>query len=179
MRTYVPRRRLGGRSPGFHPLGWRAPSWGSSGAMPLKAAGTACGVYRSLLAAWQRRDPAAIAAHFAPGGSFKTPDSGGRLFGPVIAAYAEDLFGALRGFELELTQVDAVGDCVVDHWVLSGCWVGEFRAGRLAGVAPTGRSCAVQGIGIFEVEAGRIRAATYHWDHALLLAQLGWVRAAD
>ncbi|HSV71401.1 MAG TPA: nuclear transport factor 2 family protein [Methylibium sp.] len=168
MRTFAPpRRRRGDRRPVLRLL-----DASDSGLTPLET-GAAYGVYETLLAAWQRRDAAAIAAHFGPGGSFKAPGSGGRIYGPVIAAYAQDLFDALHHFRLEVTQVDAVADCVVDQWVVSGCWTGPFRAGPLAGVTPTGRAFALQGIGVIEVEDGRVRSACHYWDQRLFLSQVG------
>lgn len=167
MRTNVPRRHRGGRPPGL-----RLPEFPDSGPAPLDD-GCAYRVYESLCAAWLRRDAAGIARHFGPTGCFKAPGSGGPIQGVAIALYAQDLFDALPDFQIEVTQVDAVADCVVDQWVASGRWGGAFRVGPLAGVAPTGRAFALQGIGVIEVEGGVVRSATHYWDQRLFLSQVG------
>ncbi len=142
-------------------------------AVPVVGPAAPFRVYESLLDAWQRHDAAAIAAHFAPEGRFRAPGHAASFQGAAIAAHAQALFDALRGFHLEVTQVDAVGDCVVDQWVASGCWSAAFRSGPLAGLAPTGRAFALQGIGVIEVEGGAVRSASHYWDQTLFLRQIG------
>lgn len=129
-------------------------------------------VYEAYLDAWQRRDAAAVARLFASQGEYRSPLSGGVRRGAAVEAAVQDLLEASSGLRFEVTQVDAAAACVVDQWVLSGRWVRAFEAGPLAGMPPTGRAFALQGIGVIEVEGGRLRCATQHWDRQLFLAQV-------
>ncbi|HZZ86588.1 MAG TPA: ester cyclase [Anaeromyxobacteraceae bacterium] len=64
--------------------------------------------------------------------------------------------------------VDADGDTCIAHWRMTG-----RHQGALMGVAPTGRTCTVEGISISHFRGGRIVEEWVQWDALGLMKQLG------
>src|SRR5438067_1347599 len=104
--------------------------------------------------AWNRRDPDAIVAVFAEGGTYSDPTSGGELTGPAIGAYAAGLFAAFPDLSFDLISVAATSDRdVVGEWVMRGTNTGSF-----SGLPPTGLGVALPGVDLVAVDGDTIRS---------------------
>ena len=80
-------------------------------------------------------------------------------------------------FRIDSTQADAVGDRIVDRWIVKGTWAQPFPGGPLAGAKPSGRAFTLPGVSIAEVEGGKRRSYTQYWDQLAFLSQIGVIEA--
>jgi ketosteroid isomerase-like protein len=60
--------------------------------------------------AWNRRDPEAIVATFAEGGTYKDPNAPEGLSGRAIAEYAAGLFAAFPDLSFDVLSHHGTGD---------------------------------------------------------------------
>lgn len=119
--------------------------------------------------AWNRRDPAAIVAAFAPGGTYCDPTSGGELAGGAIGAYAGGLFAAFPDLQFELVSAAPAGEgAVAAEWVMRGTNSRPFRFNP-----PSGRMIALPGADLIAVGEDGVRSVRGYFDTAALMAQLG------
>lgn len=125
--------------------------------------------------AWNRHDPADIAAAFGQGGTFTTPEFGAQpLAGEGIAGYTQGLFIAIPDFQVKVTRVKQTGDgTLAEEWVASGTWTQPFPAGPLAGKPASGKSFVLPGSGFIEIKDGKIAHATHYYDQLGFLTQIG------
>ena len=71
--------------------------------------------------AWNRRNPAAIVATFAEGGTYNDPASGGDLSGQALVEYTSGLFSAFPDLSFEIVSAVPAGDNVVAaQWLMRG-----------------------------------------------------------
>lgn len=118
---------------------------------------------------WNRRDPAAIGATFADGGTYNDPAAGQRLTGEALADYARRLFTAFPDLAFEIVSIAPAGErMVAAQWLMRGT-----HTGPLAGGPPTGRSIALPGADFIVVEGDKILAVQGYFDQLTFLAQLG------
>ena len=118
--------------------------------------------------AWNSRDPGAIVATFAEGGTYSDPNVEG-LKGSAIGDYAGVLFGAFPDLSFDIVSKAETGDGVVAaQWLMRGT-----NSGSLAGAPPTGGTIAQPGADFIEVENGKIRSVTGYFDRRTLVEQLG------
>lgn len=119
--------------------------------------------------AWNQRDGAAIAATFAPGGTYQDPASQGPLQGEAIAAYAAGLFAAFPDLSFEIVSASASPEGLVSaEWVMRGTNSAPFM-----GLPPTGKSLELPGADFIRVDGGKIVSVQGYFDGGELPRQLG------
>lgn len=125
-------------------------------------------VAQTYFDAWNRRDPAAILATFAEGGTYSDPIAAG-LSGPALAATASGLFAAFPDLSFEIVSAAQTGEhSVAAQWLMRGT-----NTGVLAGSPPTGKAVALPGADFITVEGDKIRAVQGYFDQKAYLEQLG------
>ena len=120
-------------------------------------------------AAWNARDPDAVAAIFAEHAEMIDTGNPEPIRGrEAIRQRAVDLFAAFGEFHLERVQLLVDPPANADRWVVSAQHTGEFL-----GIAPTGRRIRVDGctFSTFD-EDGLVIHDVNFWDVPGLLAQL-------
>ena len=129
----------------------------------------AADVVRGYFDAWNRRDPEAIAAAFAAGGTYSDPNTPEGLTGQAIIEYASGLFAAFPDLSFEVLDHAPADDGVVaTRWVMHGT-----NSGSLKGNPPTGSTVALPGADFITTEGGEIRAVQGYFDRRALAEQLG------
>lgn len=119
-------------------------------------------------AAWNRRDPAGIAAQFADGGFYSDPVSG-EVRGQAIADYAAGLFAAFPDLRFEISNVGLVNEnTVAAQWRMCGT-----NSGPMRGMPPTGKSVDVPGADFIVVSEAGIRSVHGYFDSRAVPEQLG------
>jgi steroid delta-isomerase-like uncharacterized protein len=71
--------------------------------------------------------------------------------GDEIVAYFEDLFAAVPDWNIQIVGLAEQGDDVFVQWYMTGT-----HSGPLLGIAPTGKSLAIDGIDHFVVRDGKV-----------------------
>jgi steroid delta-isomerase-like uncharacterized protein len=118
--------------------------------------------------AWNRRDPEAIVATFAEGGTYTDPNAPEGLSGQAIAEYAGGLFAAFPDLSFDLLDHASIGDGVVTaRWVMRGTNTGPLR-----GNPPTGGTVALPGADFIAVEGDKVRSVHGYFDRRTLVEQL-------
>lgn len=119
--------------------------------------------------AWNRRDPDAIVATFAEGGTYADPGTNGPLTGQAIGAYAAGLFAAFPDLAFEIVSAAPAGDGhIAAQWLMTGT-----NAGPMRGAPPTGRAVTLPGADFIAVEGDQVRSVRGYFDSAAMPAQLG------
>lgn len=78
--------------------------------------------------AWNHRDPTAIAACFAPDGTYTDPTAGAGLGPQATAAYAAGLFAGFPDLTFDLEALHQIEErTVVGRWLMRGCQTGTLR----------------------------------------------------
>jgi steroid delta-isomerase-like uncharacterized protein len=97
------------------------------------------------------------------------PAQAGGPGGPQgMRAFVEMYRSAYPDTHLEIGEMIAEGDLVAMTWTATGTHQGE-----LMGIAPTGRSVTVTGIGVDRISDGHIVESWGNYDALGMLAQLG------
>ncbi len=89
-----------------------------------------------------------------------------------MRAFVEMYRSAYPDTHLEIGEVIAEGDLVAMTWTATGTHQGE-----LMGIAPTGRSVTVTGMGVDRISGGQIVESWANYDALGMLAQLGAIPA--
>jgi predicted ester cyclase len=89
-----------------------------------------------------------------------------------MRAFIEMYRSAYPDTRLEIGEMIAEGDLVAMTWTATGTHQGE-----LMGIAPTGRSVTVSGIGVDRVSGGQIVESWANYDALGMLTQLGAIPA--
>jgi steroid delta-isomerase-like uncharacterized protein len=89
-----------------------------------------------------------------------------------VRAFVEMYRSAYPDTHLDIGEVIAEGDLVAMTWSATGTHQGE-----LMGIAPTGRSVTVTGIGVDRISGGQIVESWANYDSLGMLAQLGAIPA--
>ena len=89
-----------------------------------------------------------------------------------VRAFVEMYRSAYPDTRIELGELIAEGDFVAGPWTATGTHQGE-----LMGIAPTGRSIKITGMGMDRVRDGRIVESWGNYDSLGMLAQLGAIPA--
>lgn len=119
--------------------------------------------------AWNRRDPEAVCAVFADGGTYTDPAVPGGLDPQATGRYAAGLFAAFPDLAFEIGTTVAGGDGVVcAEWTMTGTNGGSFQ-----GLPPTGRSVRLPGADVIRLEGDRVRSVTGYFDGRAVPEQLG------
>ena len=85
-----------------------------------------------------------------------------------IAAYFEEAFAAMPDWRMEVVAIAEQGDDVFAHWHLEGTHQGPF-----AGIEPTGRRLAIDGIDHFVIRDGRVVTNFVVFDQMQYARQVG------
>jgi steroid delta-isomerase-like uncharacterized protein len=135
------------------------------------------GLVERYFGAWNARDPGAVAAAFAAGGTYTDPTVGRPpLAGTAIAEHARALLAAFPDLSFEVLggqpaggQANGTADgTVVAQWLMRGT-----NAGPWNGQPPTGRTVTVRGVEIITGMDGQIISAEGYFDRQGLAEQLG------
>jgi steroid delta-isomerase-like uncharacterized protein len=121
-------------------------------------------------AAWNARDPDAVAAVFAADATLREAGRPEAIHGrTAIRERAAMLLAAFPDFRLERQALVVDGDRHADRWVMTGTHRGE-----LFGLPPTGRSVRVEGATFTRLGADGLVVEDVHYvDFGGLMAQLG------
>ena len=119
--------------------------------------------------AWNRRDPEAIAAVFAEGGTYTDPNVPDGIGAEATAQYAGGLFAGFPdlAFEIESSGVRPDGS-VAAQWLMTGTNAGPYQ-----GLPPSGREVRLPGADVITVEGDRVRSVVGYFDTAVVPRQLG------
>ncbi len=119
--------------------------------------------------AWNRRDPEAIAAVFAEGGTYTDPNVPDGIGAEATAEYAGGLFAGFPdlAFEIESSGVRPDGS-VAAQWLMTGTNAGPYQ-----GLPPSGREVRLPGADVITVEGDRVRSVVGYFDTAVVPRQLG------
>jgi len=128
-------------------------------------------VARAVFDVFNGADPAELDDVVAPDAVDHDPynpfrEEGREGLKKVISMYRE----AFPDLEFTIEDQIAEGDKVVTRWVGGGTHQGE-----LMGVAPTGKTSTVTGIGIDRIDNGQVVEAWGNWDALGMFQQLGLV----
>ena len=117
---------------------------------------------------WNAHDAEAIAATFAPGGTYTDPIV--QSLGPeATGAYAVGLAAAFPDLRFELVTASLTDDgAVAAQWVMRGTNSGSFN-----GLPPTGREIAVPGADFITFTDGGIETVTGYFDGGRVPRDLG------
>ena len=119
--------------------------------------------------AWNSRDPVAVVATFAEGGTYEDPTSGGPLTGQDIAGYVGNLLSAFPDLSFDVVSVAATGDgTVAAEWLMKGTNSGPFGGGP-----PTGKNVALPGADFITVVGDKVVSVKGYFDQRTLVDQLG------
>jgi steroid delta-isomerase-like uncharacterized protein len=119
--------------------------------------------------AWNRRDPEAIVATFAEGGTYTDPNIPEGLRGQAIGEYAAGLFTAFPDLSFDVISHHATGDgTVAARWLMRGTNTGSLR-----GNPPTGATVALPGADFIAVEGVKVRSVDGYFDRRAFVEQLG------
>ncbi len=125
-------------------------------------------VAQTYFDAWNQRDPAAIIATFAEGGTYSDPTVPA-LTGSALATHAGGLFAAFPDLSFEIVSAAQAGDhAVAAQWMMRGT-----NTGPLAGGPPTGSTVALPGADFITIDGDKIRAVQGYFDQKIFLEQLG------
>lgn len=118
--------------------------------------------------AWNARDGAAIAATFAPEGTYRDP-SAGEIPAASVGAYAKRLWEAFPDLTFDVVSAAEAGPGrVVAEWVMKGTNTGAFH-----GLPPTGRAVSLPGVDVIECGADGIASVKGYFDSRSVVDQLG------
>jgi steroid delta-isomerase-like uncharacterized protein len=157
-------------------LGFLTPPHFANGRRTVSSVSEVCQRY---FAAWNRHDPAGVAACFAADGTYTDPVSG-TISGQAIADYVAGLIQAFPDLRFEVGTHGVVTHGVVDPQTLAGQWrmLGTNR-GSMRGLPPTGRTIDVPGADFITVEDGAIRSVTGYFDAGAVPRQIGMMVVAQ
>ena len=130
---------------------------------------------RSYFDALARRDPQAMAEHWAEDGVDDiVPLAPLRGHGEIMAFFRE-LFAAVPDLETTVTRVVAGEREAAVEWRMSGNFTGE----PFQGVDATGKRVDMRGLDLLQIEDGRIVGNTAYYDGMSFARQIGLMPAQD
>jgi|SRR5215210_9108851 len=130
---------------------------------------------RSYFDALARRDPGAMAEHWAEDGVEDLVPLR-VLRGPAeVEAFFRGLIAAVPDGEVEVTRLVADESRAAVEWRLAG----TFSGGPFEGVDPNGRHVLLRGLDLLEIEEGKITANTAYFDGMAFTRQVGMLPPQD
>jgi steroid delta-isomerase-like uncharacterized protein len=119
--------------------------------------------------AFNGRDPGAIVATFAKGGTYVDPATPAPLTGDAIGAYAQGLWNAFPDLAFGIISVSQGEDgLVAAEWLMTGTNTGSFN-----GLPPTGKQVSLPGADFIRVEGDKIRSVQGYFNGGALPLALG------
>lgn len=126
-------------------------------------------VAQHYFAAWNQRDPLAIVATFADGGTYRDPTVPQGVSGPALVAYTSGLFAAFPDLSFEVVSAAQVDDhTVAAQWLMCGT-----NSGPLSGGPPTGGTVALPGADFITMADGKVLSVQGYFDQKAFVEQLG------
>lgn len=116
---------------------------------------------------WNKKSQGAVEKYISPDYIGRNPDGdlrGRDGFEQLFETYTT----AFPDCNVSIEQLVSQGDWVAFHYIWSGTQQGE-----LAGVAPSGRSVSIHGIGFAKIEDGKVAEDRVVWDTLKLMQQIG------
>lgn len=124
---------------------------------------------RAYLAGWNAHDAAAVAATFAPGGTYVDPTLQGPLPGEAVGMYVDGLVSAFPDLAFHIEGTWVAGDRVTVQWRMCGT-----NTGLLPGAPqPTGGTVDLPGVDVITVGPDGITAVVGYFDQKTMVEQLG------
>ncbi len=125
--------------------------------------------HQQYVEAWNRHDPAAVAAHYGHSGRYEPLPMEQSYAGTSLEEFVRTVMRAFPDLRLRVLRRFEVEPFVVAEWEIGGTHLGEFL-----GVAPTGEYAIVRGCDIAEYAPdGSIRCNHVYWDSATVARQIG------
>jgi hypothetical protein len=118
---------------------------------------------------WNAHDAHAVAAAFAPGGSYADPTTSGTVPGAELGRIVEPLCAAFPDLVFERAPAAGAGGRFAIEWALRGHNRGPLRPG----INATGGAVDVRGADVFEADAAGIRAVRRYFDQKAFVESFG------
>lgn len=118
--------------------------------------------------AWNGRDPEAVAAAFAEGGTYRDPNVPEGLDPAATGAYAEGLWTAFPDLAFTVDDLVADGDRVWARWTMTGT-----DSGGLRGLPPSGRPIEQEGADLIRTSDDGVTEVRGFFDTGAIPRQLG------
>jgi steroid delta-isomerase-like uncharacterized protein len=128
-------------------------------------------VFTRQQAAWNARDPEALARDYADDGTIISPIFRTVQGRDAIIESFRSLFNTFPDWQYIPQEVLVDGDMVAEPFVVNATHVREFM-----GLAGSGRKFEIQGVRIFKLKDGLIAYERRYYDFTGLLIQLGILR---
>jgi len=115
--------------------------------------------------AWNGRDADALVACFTKDGTYCSPDTYPGIGGGALANFVKGVWTAFPDFSVELLNAGEIQPGIVaHHWLVRGTNTGPGADGS----EPTGRTMALQGASIIQLEGDKIRSDKCYFDRKAL-----------
>src|SRR2546423_10404706 len=118
---------------------------------------------------WNDHDGAAVAALFAPGGTYIDPTLPGPLSGRDIATYGTRSVATFPDLAFAVERISLDGDQATAQWRMQGTNTGPFNGTP----EPTGGTCDLPGVDLITADARGITTVVSYFDQKTLAEQLG------
>jgi steroid delta-isomerase-like uncharacterized protein len=118
--------------------------------------------------AWNAHDEGAVAASFAPGGTYRDPGVPDGLGPEATGGYAASLWEGFPDLAFAIDDLVAEGERVWARWTMTGTNAGAYR-----GLPPTGRPIALPGADLLRVAPEGVTEVQGFFDGGTLMRQLG------
>ena len=126
-------------------------------------------VAEGYFAAWNSRDPGAVAATFVEGGTYADPATGAPLSGLAIVGYVQGILTIFPNLSFDVVSEQDLGNGrVAAQWIMRGT-----NTGPLPGGPPLGRSIALPGADFIQIEGDGVRSVDGYFDQKTMLEQMG------
>jgi steroid delta-isomerase-like uncharacterized protein len=130
---------------------------------------TALDTAQQYFDAWNRRDPVAVLATMADGGTYADPTTGGPVTGEAFADNMRRLFSAFPDVSFSVVSAGlAAPDLVAAQWIMRGT-----NHGSMLGLPPTGKRVELHGADFIRVAGDRIQSVEGYFDSRAIPEQLG------
>lgn len=140
-----------------------------------ETAKTPATVARDAFDAVIARDPDAIVQLGAPDAQDDVVAVGELRGSEEIRRFFEEVFAAFPDFAMTVDRIVSDERTAVVQWHVTGTFTGApFR-----GMLPTGRSVALKGVDVMEIDAGLIQRNTIYYDGATMARQVGLLPKND
>jgi len=125
--------------------------------------------HQRYVEAWNRHDPAAVAAQFGESGRYEPVPMEQSFGGAALEQFVRTVMTAFPDLTLRVLRRIAAGGLLVAEWEIGGTHLGDFF-----GVAATGEYAIVRGCDVAEFAPdGSIRSNHVYWDSATVARQIG------
>lgn len=121
------------------------------------------------LEAWNEHDPEAVVETFVAGGTYTDPTLPGELAGDAIGEYVADLWRTFPDLFFDVERLTPTDDgTVLFQWTMRGT-----QEGPLEDLPPTGKTIALPGTDVIEVNENGITSVEGYFDAGTMMEQLG------